>query len=237
MTERQEDNPDVTETGPMEYKVQIVTVILTAFSTLLVTFIGIYGNNRLEEIRNQSVTATQTRTIELEREKLKADQQARLEKTLLEYIPKLVGANESDRKTALAVLFILYPNDAKVILERTTASLSDEQKTMLQPTVQQAEALAVKTGAWSIVMGSDATLEGAQLEATQARKHGYTPAVIYQQEQWFVTTVGSYPNQEAAMSDTIAVRAKLRSSAFPVNVKSWCAHPVEQGSYVACGAK
>jgi hypothetical protein len=171
----------------MEYKVQIVTVILTALSTLLVTFIGIYGNNRLEEIRNQSVAATQTRTIELEREKLKAEQQARLEKTLLEYIPKLVGANESERKTALAVLFILYPNDAKVILERTTASLSGEQKTMLQPTVQQAEALATKTGAWSIVIGSDATLEGAQFEATQARKQGYTPAVIYQKDKWFVT--------------------------------------------------
>jgi|KBSSwiStaDraftv2_1062776.scaffolds.fasta_scaffold176324_3 hypothetical protein len=221
----------------MEYKVQIVTVILTALSTLLVTFIGIYGNNRLEEIRNQSVAATQTRTIELEREKLKADQQARLEKTLLEYIPKLVGANESERKTALAVLFILYPNDAKVILERTTASLSGEQKTMLQPTVQQAEALATKTGAWSIVIGSDATLEGAQVEATQARKQGYTPAVIYQQDKWFVTTVGSYPNQEAAMSENIAVRSKMRSSAFLVNVKSWCANPVDQEGYVTCGAK
>jgi hypothetical protein len=52
------------------------------------------------------VAATQTRTIELEREKRKAEQQARLEKTLLDYIPKLVGANESERKTALAVLFI-----------------------------------------------------------------------------------------------------------------------------------
>jgi hypothetical protein len=35
MIERKEDNPDITETGPMEYKVQIVTVILTALSTLL----------------------------------------------------------------------------------------------------------------------------------------------------------------------------------------------------------
>jgi hypothetical protein len=52
-------------------------------STLLVTFIGLYGNNRLEEIRNQSVAATQTRTMELEREKRKAEQQARLEIPLL----------------------------------------------------------------------------------------------------------------------------------------------------------
>ena len=103
--------------------------------------------------------------------------------------------------------------------------------------IEPSEALAAKTGAWSIVMGSDATLEGAQFEATQARKHGYTPAVIYQQEQWFVTTVGNYPNQEAAMSDTIAVRSKLRSSAFPVNVKGWWANPVDEGGYVACGAK
>jgi hypothetical protein len=34
MTERKEDNPDVKETGPMEYKVQSVTVIFTALSTL-----------------------------------------------------------------------------------------------------------------------------------------------------------------------------------------------------------
>jgi hypothetical protein len=101
---------------------------------------------------------------------------------------------------------------------------------MLQPTVQQAEALAAKTGAWSMVMGSDATFEGAQFAATQAIKHGYTPAVISQKEQWFVTTVGRYPNHEAAMSDTIAVRAKMRSSAFPVNVHSWCANPVDQGA-------
>jgi len=61
----------------------MVTVIWTALSTLLVTFIGLYGNNRLEEIRNQSVAATQTRTMELEREKRKAEQQARLEIPLL----------------------------------------------------------------------------------------------------------------------------------------------------------
>jgi hypothetical protein len=108
---------------------------------------------------------------------------------------------------------------------------------MLQPTVQQAEALAAQTGAWSIVIGSDAALEGAQLEATQAIKQGYTPAVIYQKEKWFVPTVGRYPNQEAAMSENIAVRSKRRSSAFPVNVNSWCANPVDQGGYVAWVAK
>jgi hypothetical protein len=202
-----------------------------------VRFLGKIQKSGIRNSMTYRLPSSRKSNFATEPEKLKADQQARLEKTLLEYIPKLVGAKESERKTAIAVLFILYPNDAKVMLDRTTASLSDEQKTMLQPTVQQAEALAAKTGAWSIVMGSDATVEGAQFEATQARKQGYTPAVIYQQEKWFVTTVGSYPNQEAAMSDTIAVRSKLRSSAFPVNVKSWCTNPVDQGGYVACGAK
>jgi hypothetical protein len=61
--------------------------------------------------------------------------------------------------------------------------------------------------------------------------------VIYQKEKWFVTTVGRYPNQEAAMSENIAVRSKMRSSAFPVNVNSWCANPVDQEGYVACVAK
>jgi hypothetical protein len=221
----------------MENKAQVLTVVLSAISAISVAFIGFYGSMRLEQIRNQLVTETQAQTIQLEQQKLDAQQRGRLEKNLIAYVPKLVGLNEGDRKEAVAVLFILYPNDARDIIHRATASLSDDQKIVFQPTIEKAEALAVDTGSWTIVIGSDSTLESAQFEARNAAKKGYTPAVIYKRDKWFVTTVGSYPTQELAQSDTIAVRSKIRSSAFPVNLNSWCLNRKQGNDYTECVAK
>jgi hypothetical protein len=223
------------ETG-IKNKAQVLTIVLSALTTLLVAFLGYYGNRSLEEIRKDSAEVAQTKTLELEREKLRAEQQARLEKNLLDYVPKLVGSDEAARKAATAVLFILYPNDAKSYIDRVAASLGEEEKKAFQPAIKQAEGLAERTGSWTIVIGSDSSLEAAQDEANKAAKQGYTPAVIYKKGKWFVTTVGSYPSQDVANNENVAIRSKIRSSAFSVNVNSWCNTPVDKNGYYECAS-
>jgi hypothetical protein len=97
----------------MENKLQVVTASLSAISALLVAAIGIYGSSRLEEIKQETTRVAQAQTIALEREKLRSEQQARLEKNMQELVPKLIGDNENEQRTAEALLFILYPNDAE----------------------------------------------------------------------------------------------------------------------------
>jgi hypothetical protein len=221
----------------MENKATLITAILSAITALLVAAIGFYGNSQLEQIRSQSEADTQSRTIQLERDQLKANQDANLQKILLEYVPKLVGANENDRKAAVAVLFVLYPNDAKSYIDRATASLGSTEQATFQPTIKQADALAAKTGSWAIVVGSDTSLDAAKFEVTRAEKQGYTPAVVYKRGQWFVTTLGNYPSQDIANSEAIAVRVKIRSSAFTVNLNSWCPNPAAKDGYSECSSQ
>jgi hypothetical protein len=221
----------------VENKAQVATVVLSVISTLLVAFIGIYGSSRLEEIKNQAAAATQEKTIQLEREKLKSEQQARLEKILLQYVPKLVGSNEAERKNAIAILFILYPNDAKTYIDRAAASLGTDEKAVLQTTIEQAQGLDAKTGPWTIVVGSDLSLEDAKAEVQNAAKQGYTPAVIYKRNQWFGTTVGNYPSQEVANSENVAVKSKIRNSAFAVDLGSWCPSRAPRDGYIECTNK
>jgi hypothetical protein len=95
------------------------------------------------------------------------------------------------------VLFVLYPNEAKDILSRVAESLGEKSAAELEQSIEQAKVLNEKVGDWAIAIESDTTLESAEHEAGIARELGYSPT-IYLRDSWFVTTIGSFPNQAEA---------------------------------------
>ena len=215
----------------------IATPVLALISALGVAVIGVLGNTQLEEIRSQTSAAKteverlsvsiRAEEVVLEQHKFDAEQQNRRDTIVMEYVPKLLSADPDDRDVALATLFVLYPNEANDILSSVAESLGHEQGEALKPAIRQAESLSAKVGSWAVVSASSSTLESAQSEGSRAEEEGCTPVVIYKRGEWFATTVGDFPSQGEAESANIAIRSKIRESAYVVNLQSWCPNPVQ----------
>jgi hypothetical protein len=86
--------------------------------------------------------------------------------------------------------------------------------------VRNAEAVAAVT--WSVVAGSDTDFQSALTEVNRARDEGFTALGVYLRDGYYATTVGAFPSEVEARSALIGVRAKVRDSAFVVNIASWC---------------
>ena len=224
-------------------RITIATAVLSLISALMVAIIGLTGNIRIEEIRSQTTAAQgevdrlnaaiKQAEVALEQRKFDAEQQARRDQVITTYVPRLLSSDQSEKQAAVAILFILYPNEAKDILARVAESLGEETAVALEETLKQATILDKKVGEWAIVIGSDTTLESAEYEATRAEEQGYTP-LIYLKGDWFATTVGPFPTQTEAESVNIAVRSTIRESAFVVNLNSWCPQPIQKSGYYEC---
>jgi SPOR domain len=120
-------------------------------------------------------------------------------------------------------------------IDRVTKSLTGDQQESFKETVERAKDLAAATGSWTIVIGTDKTLEAAQFEVRKAEKQGYN-AVVYKKAAGFVTTVGSYPNEQSANVELVSARAKTRADAFVVNLGRWCpaSEQEQEADYTKC---
>jgi hypothetical protein len=218
--------------------------VITAFFSLASALGVAFVNFQVEKVRQQAETAKteveklalniKEQEVGLEQRRLEADQQTRREKVVIEHVPKILSVDENDKRAAIAIFFVLYPNEAKDILARIQEALGGEQQSALAPSIQQAKNLDIQTGFWAVVVSSDSTLEGAQFEVNRAKQQGYTPVMIYKRGPWFATTVGNFPSRGAAEGALIPLRAKIRDSAFIANLPSWCPNPAEKAGYYAC---
>lgn len=216
-----------------------LAIISNILTPVLIAIIGLVGSLKLESIRSEiskSTLALETRKVDLERGRFDAEQHAQVDSVLAKYVPDVLHWDGWKHRPAIATLFVLYPNEAKNILSRIAQSVvhNPDYTPWFMPFVQLAESLDIMTGSWIVVIGSYPSLETAQSEGNRANQQGYTPVVIYKRHEWFVTTVGDFPNQREADRALIPIRAKIKDGAFVVNLHSWCPGSVKRNGYYEC---
>ena len=210
----------------------LLTVIVSALSGFGVAYLSFSSKIVETSVLHEQIAVEQT--------KFDAEQKSRHDEILQKLIPKLLGADDQERKIALATLFVLMPTEASNILTTVQSSLTEQQKTetakTFAPALKQAQTLADETDEWIIVSGGDTTLDAAQWEVNRAVKNGYS-ATLYLRNNSYRTTIGPFPTQADAQRANISVRATLSSDAYVVNLKTWCPAQEKKNGYTSCGTK
>lgn len=178
----------------------------------------------------------ENRTIQvsLEQQRFEADVQNRQDLVIRDYVPLLFSPSDEDVNSALAVLFVLYPNEAKDMLARVSESQGEEFADFLQPAIERAESLAEATGDWVAVVSSFQSRDSALEHAAEINKGGIYGATVYLIGGYYTTTVGVFPTKESALSETIRIRDDLNTGAFVLNLNSACPRQVERDGYFEC---
>ncbi len=242
---KQEDKQESEKQAPTW--VIIFTAIMSLTSAVLVAYIGYTGNTRIAELQSQTDkaqielqaeierlnTSLKEAEVVLEQNKFDATQESRRHDILIQYIPQLLSSAENEREVAVAVLFVIYPNEAKDILSNVKKSLGEETNFDIEQVIKQAITLDEEVGEWVIAIGRDEDIAGAKDEASNARDQGYTP-IIYKIDNWYVTTIGPFPTEVKAESVNITVRSKIREDAIVLNQNNWCGKPVQKNDHFEC---
>jgi hypothetical protein len=197
-----------------------VTAILSVTAVCAVAWLAFRDGPAPAPVRAaEQRDATSLRQIQF------AAQQDRQRQTVVQAcIPRLLGESEGDRRSAIAMLFALYPNDAKNILQSASASLPERSKVRatLHDATLRAESLAKLTGEWAVVLTNDPTLADAGAAAYRSRGLLSTPVEIYRRDNRFMTLAVGYPCRADAESAAIALRDRVQDTAFVVNLREWC---------------
>lgn len=216
--------------------ITIITALLSFVSALGVAFIGYQsGTAKLElqsDIEKLGITIRQEE-LALEQRRFDAEQQKRRDDIVTQYIPKLLSVDQLEKEEALAVLFVLYPNEAGDILSRVAQAVNEKQAVALAPIIVQAIELDEKTGDWTILVFNDPTLDAALAKSATLEKQDYDP-VIYYRDDRYITTIGSFPTESEAKRAIITVQFNIQKSAQVVNLNSWCPEPGFEGDYYEC---
>ena len=192
----------------------------------------------------------QQQQTDLDVKRVQLEESKRRDDLLAQQVPKILSANEAERQSAVAILFVIYPNDAKDILARISqmttsptpvvagspspaAGLPDPPATtatpvvarQLAPVIQQATELDRQTGGWVVVVGTDTTLDAAKFEAMRATRETNISPTIYHRGSYYRTTFGPYRNQVIAEQSAIFARAKLRADAYTESQNNICPNP------------
>jgi len=188
---------------------------------------------RQAELNLKSVEAALKRDqVSLEQRRFDAEQQDLRDQFLSKYIPQLFSSG-ADRQAAIALMFVLYPEDAAEWLQRVAQSLDEESAKTLEKSIERATTLSQRIGDWAIVFGADKTLDAAKYELERAAQNNYS-AGIYLRNGWFASVIGPFPTQIEAERQNISVRATLRDSAYVVNLGAWCPRGVQRDGYTEC---
>jgi hypothetical protein len=212
--------------------ITIGTAVLSALTAVGVAYLS-YRSNTLQADINKINAISKTEEVALARNKFEDEQKVRRDKTVSENIPRLLGSNDSERRIAIAVLFTLYPNEAKDVLTTVNQAQNENPATDLAPLIIKAEQLNKTTGEWIIVIGSDSSLDQAKPEAQKAKANGFSPT-IYKRGNWYATAVGPYATDVEATSANISVRSTLGRDSFVSNFNTWCRQPANRGEYFDC---
>lgn len=105
-----------------------------------------------------------------------------------------------------------------------TASLQAQESFLRQAQPADAD----DDGRWGIVVGGTRTYAGALDELRRARGAGYSLVSIYQRQNWFRTVI-EFPSSADAQAALQTVRARVRSTAYVVDLQNWCPNRGEGG--------
>ncbi len=169
----------------------------------------------------------------LEQQRFEAEQRYRREEAAKKFIPMLFSTSEADVDIALAVLFVLYPNEAEGMLRSVAESQSDESKHALQPAIERAESVDDLVGEWIVVVANTETLEDA-LAFSQVPKDKNYPTTIYTLESMYVVSAGPYSTLTDAESAQIGLRTNVSPGAYILNLNRSCPVRVAREDYIEC---
>lgn len=211
------------------------------------TFVGSVVLGAVALMFNSVYSEQQARQSEaqfdLEKHKFENEQETQRRTTLTAIIPDLLGADQTKRQGAQALLLEFYPNEASAILGRV-ASLHPEQQTTIEAVVAKAEARSAETGTWGIVIGHDNSLDAARHEVERAAREDYA-ASVFKKGNWFITVVGGrigqqqagFANEDDAESANFEVSRVIRQGTQVVRLKEWCENPQAGDGVTQCATK
>jgi hypothetical protein len=214
----------------------IIVAIIPAYCTAQTQGKQDETNNRIAELKNQvdrSETDIKNGQLALEQGKIDIEEFKRQDELLKLYMPKLLGSNDADRAEALAVLFVLYHNHAKDVLNRVIQSQADSNNSMLMPALEQARSLDQLVGPWRVYISSDRTREAALFNAKFTYDHAsIKPVDIYHRKRGdddlFIMVAGIFPDKSSAEYATIIARSSVRGTANIVDVSGLCPKAARQ---------
>jgi len=208
--------------------VGLIAAILSAVSVLGVGYLTYKSNTDGIEVKRQE--------IDLAINRFDADEHKRFEENIVKIVPLLFDKEQQKQDAALATLFALYPDRAQEILTSARAPFAGGKATVIQSAVERVATLPQQVDNWVIVAGSDRTVAAAKYEVEKAKRLGYT-TTIYQRDDWYKTTVGSFPSRTDADRANIAVRQTIRPDTYVVNVETWCRSQQPKAEWIECAAK
>lgn len=218
--------------------ITIATIVIPLLSAIAVAYITSSTNGKIAQLQQQTQLDLQNNQIASEQNKLKSEQDARREKFMVDNIPKLLSANEAERKIGIALLRTAYPSDAPTIFNALAEAATGAEKEQLQQAKKESDVLNTRLGAWVIVTGGDVTLDDALPEVKKAGDAGYDPVAIYKRSNYFRTVIGSFPDRQTAERVAVAVRARVKDDAYVVSLNTWCPNAGQRsdakGNYWEC---
>ena len=200
--------------------IPVITIVVSVVSSIIASVI----TSRTTLAAQQIDSDTQ---IRLDQNKYDFSREERKDKRLSENIPKLLSSNETEQKTAKAVIVYFYPNEAKNILDAVAATTSEAQQEELRLNAKQVE--AINNQAWAIVIGGDTTLVNAQGDVKRAKDNKYDLVRVFYRQNYYRTVIGVFSDRESAERANISVSAKIRDSSYVVNLNSWCSNATKVG--------
>ena len=207
------------------------SAILSILSAISVAIIGWWSSKEIETIR----ASLKQQEIELAKQQFEDEITMRWEDNLKEYIPKIVSGEASDRSSAKAVIFALYPNDAVNVIKSIEAATSDSASKQEIKTIRlEAEELNSEVGEWLIVISADKNLTHAKHEVERAKEVGYKQVDIYCKNDYYRTIIGSFGSREDAQLELISIKHQLNKSAYVINQKIWCDGPESGEDCLVC---
>jgi hypothetical protein len=215
------------ERGETAPRVALTVAVLAAVASLAAGLFSLVLNGRVAELE----TAVAREQLELARQEFSADEKARRNRLLTTYIPMIMSDTPNDVEAARAVLFVVFPNDAKAILEsalKAATAATPEQQLILEETVAVAEEVAAETGTWAVVISAEPDLPSAKSAKAEAGDFGPLE-LLKRDDTWFVVRT-DLPNQKTAEEVLIGVRGLLREDAFVVNFNEFCPNAQDLGA-------
>ena len=170
----------------------------------------------------------QREVLALEQQKFEADQQKLTDDRLVILVPQLLSADDGARRSAAAILFVLYPNEAQMIVDTTREAGTAKQQEALESASEAAEMIAATTGFWAVVVGTASEFGDAVKETEVAAELGFGSTDVFQRGEVFATVVFDFPTEDDAQSALIPIRSDVRESAFVVNLNEWCPNPTDK---------
>lgn len=208
------------------------TAAISLLSALGVAFIGYMSVNLQTDVENLDKKIKHEELM-LEIKRFEAEQKKQRDELIKNFVPRLVNGDKSEKDEVLALLFVLYPNDASDILSRIGAALSNDRTGELEKILEKAGKVDSQTGDWGIVISSDGSLSEASYEVQNAKLHNYS-ANIYLKGRWYATVIGPFPNSDSAERANLVIKTKLNDTAFVVNYKKWCGKQQIIDNYISC---